>query len=400
MRHVVLMAILIFSSALSGCLDSIVDDDGDGIKNESDNCPDISNPDQINYDDDSMGNDCDLDDDNDGVEDVLDLCDYGEKNWVSSNSTDIDSDGCQDSSEDTDDDNDGVSDNEDAFPEDSSEAVDTDGDGVGDNSDAFPQDERESSDYDGDGIGDNSDDDDDNDGFSDIEDYFPLDQYEWSDLDADGTGDNADLDDDGDGVFDWNDACPISVTMVYDSDGDGCDDDNDAFPDDSDEWDDSDGDGIGDNSDWDDYGNGVLAIEFTYFSIWDNGQYDGSSGLPDVYAYVGFGDWDGANCNDMVYNENYFDDIIYDAYQLTDWWSLDFDADDSVASTICVYVVIYDEDSWAVDEQLDYVQGEGSSYYFLVDLATNDYDETWYFDNRGENSLSIELEFELFLWTA
>lgn len=42
----------------------------DGIKNEFDNCPDISNPTQSDIDFDDLGNECDLDDNNDGVLDI------------------------------------------------------------------------------------------------------------------------------------------------------------------------------------------------------------------------------------------------------------------------------------------------------------------------------------------
>jgi Ca2+-binding RTX toxin-like protein len=80
------------------------DGDGDGIDDDVDNCPSVANPGQENNDGDSEGDVCDLDDDNDGVED-------GE--------------------------------------------------------DAFPNDPSESSDNDNDGIGDNADNDDDNDGHSD-----------------------------------------------------------------------------------------------------------------------------------------------------------------------------------------------------------------------------------------
>ncbi|MBF0106344.1 MAG: thrombospondin type 3 repeat-containing protein, partial [Deltaproteobacteria bacterium] len=46
------------------------DTDGDGVKDKVDNCPLLSNPGQANNDGDSMGDDCDLDDDNDGVADT------------------------------------------------------------------------------------------------------------------------------------------------------------------------------------------------------------------------------------------------------------------------------------------------------------------------------------------
>ena len=349
-------ALLLMSSLLvcsmAGCLDGFVDSDGDGLQNDSDNCPDIANPDQINYDDDSMGNECDLDDDNDGIEDSLDLCDYGEKSWISANSTDFDSDGCQDSGEDTDDDNDGVSDAEDAFPLDASETTDTDGDGVGDNSDTFPLDDRESSDFDGDGVGDNADVDDDNDGYLDTEDWFPLDFSEWSDFDGDGVGDNADTDDDNDGVADEND--------------------------------------------WFVLGNGGITIQFTKFQIWSDGNYDssGAGTYPDVYAYLGI-----SNCEDsMTYNDDYgwYTDVTY----MEDWWTESWDVYDWV-ETICISITIYDEDPSAFDQILDFVPGDQNGIDHAFDLTSGVLSEsgegifTQSFDNRGENNLSILVEYEI-----
>ncbi len=95
-----------------GCPDS----DGDGysdpdptgisgpawdISDGADNCVSISNVNQSDYENDLIGDMCDSDDDNDTVADIDDECQYGASNWISSGTTDIDSDGCQDTIEDT-----------------------------------------------------------------------------------------------------------------------------------------------------------------------------------------------------------------------------------------------------------------------------------------------------------
>ena len=110
---------------------------------------------------------------------------------------------------DVDDDNDGVEDVTDAFPTDASESKDQDLDGVGDNADAFPLDASETLDTDGDGVGDNAD-------------AFDLDASESVDTDGDLIGNNADTDDDNDGVLDTADAFSlISLGSLTDTDGDG-----------------------------------------------------------------------------------------------------------------------------------------------------------------------------------
>jgi hypothetical protein len=154
---------------------------------------------------------------------------------------------------DTDDDNDGFSDDVDAFPMDSSEALDTDGDGIGNNADtdddddtvtdgldAFPLDASESNDNDGDGTGDNADTDDDNDGCLDVDDAFPMSAAECVDTDGDQLGDNVDPDDDGDGVADVSDPFPLDASESSDNDGDGVGDNTDT---------DDDGDGVDDVDD-------------------------------------------------------------------------------------------------------------------------------------------------------
>ena len=53
---------------------SIKDVDNDGVSDNDDNCPTISNSSQINTDSDGMGNACDNDDDNDTILDIDDNC--------------------------------------------------------------------------------------------------------------------------------------------------------------------------------------------------------------------------------------------------------------------------------------------------------------------------------------
>ncbi|MCL1045036.1 hypothetical protein L2737_06785 [Shewanella electrodiphila] len=100
--------------------------------------------------------------------------------------------------------------------------IDDDNDGVNDEVDLFPFDAHESKDFDQDGVGDNSDLDDDNDNVDDSADVFPFDATEWADFDADGLGDNADLDDDNDGVNDEIDFLPYDnqIGILGDIDGD------------------------------------------------------------------------------------------------------------------------------------------------------------------------------------
>ncbi len=55
--------------ALTALFSIIIDDDGDGVDDDEDNCPDISNTSQEDTDGDGVGNACDDDDDNDGLDD-------------------------------------------------------------------------------------------------------------------------------------------------------------------------------------------------------------------------------------------------------------------------------------------------------------------------------------------
>ena len=171
-------------------------------------------------------------------------------------------------------DNDGVGNNAD---------LDDDNDGVSDSFDSFPLDASESQDTDGDGIGNNADADDDNDGVLDTDDAFPLDETEFQDTDFDGIGNNADLDDDNDGLSDsleleastdplnpdsdqdgLLDGAEVDAgtnPLNSDTDGDGVGDRTDAFPLDATEFQDTDGDRIGNNADPDDDNDGLSDAE-------------------------------------------------------------------------------------------------------------------------------------------
>jgi len=85
------------------------DSDGDGILDHEDNCLDLANPGQENYDGDEEGDACDSDDDNDGVLDNVDNCHFDYNPNQENNDLDSEGDVC-----DPDDDNDGTLDVNDA----------------------------------------------------------------------------------------------------------------------------------------------------------------------------------------------------------------------------------------------------------------------------------------------
>ncbi|HXV67048.1 MAG TPA: thrombospondin type 3 repeat-containing protein [Nitrosopumilaceae archaeon] len=97
------VTVLILSSGIN-------DIDADGVLDKDDNCPDVSNPTQENFDLDDFGNECDVDDDNDGINDEIDIFDENSSEWA-----DFDFDGLG-TTQDTDDDNDGISDEIDPTP--------------------------------------------------------------------------------------------------------------------------------------------------------------------------------------------------------------------------------------------------------------------------------------------
>ena len=241
-------------------IDPQSDQDGDGIADQEDNCPLVSNPNQANHDNDTMGNSCDEDDDNDSIPDNLDDCATGDIVWSPTLSTDHDGDGCRDYSEDYDDDGDGVID--------SGDGCSTGELGWTSNSD---------SDYDNDGCKDLTEDmDDDNDNICDSgwnedwdcmlstagvdlcpESHPTFDSISSNDGDQDGCEDrNEDEDDDNDGFLDKQDDCPIDYGLSNtgrlfgcpDFDEDGHADSIDEFPNEPTQWSDIDEDGYGDES--------------------------------------------------------------------------------------------------------------------------------------------------------
>ena len=242
-------------------IDPFMDEDGDGVGDQVDNCPYIPNANQANYDGDMLGDACDDDDDGDGILDLSDSCALGNVSWISTNLTDHDTDGCADSTEDSDDDNDGMYD--------SIDLCSTGNLGWTSNI---------TSDYDADGCKDAQEDfDDDNDRICDANeissywtctlslagtDLCPMSpvsfvSYIGNDVDRDGCEDaGEDIDDDNDGFSDQIDDCPLefgtsslgSIIGCSDYDGDGYSDSTDVFPTDGTQWIDTDGDGYGDNS--------------------------------------------------------------------------------------------------------------------------------------------------------
>ncbi|MEE2812175.1 MAG: hypothetical protein VX627_04010 [Candidatus Thermoplasmatota archaeon] len=246
------------------------DDDGDGIWNGDDHCPNTAQSEFPSVDENGCS-DSQRDSDGDGYMDSVDDCPN-----ISGTST-IPTLGCSDV------DGDGWADTADAFPSESTQWNDTDGDGYGDEitghqPDACPDDFGTST-VDRFGCLDT-----DGDGWSNAADAFPSNPSQWADVDQDGVGDNytwthliddirqhemgdafplditQNKDRDGDGYGDnasgfLPDYCPNQPGTSTlggklgcpDSDGDGWTDDDDAFPNEPSQHEDSDGDGHGDS---------------------------------------------------------------------------------------------------------------------------------------------------------
>jgi hypothetical protein len=223
------------------------DRDNDGIDDGLDNCPDVSNANQLNTDmAQDGGNACDDDDDNDGDADEVDNCP------LIANPDQLNTDGAGDGGNacDTDDDNDGILDNVDNCPINANlDQANQDGDALGDVCDpdrdgdtvANAQDNcptvvnANQANNDMDAQGDVCDPDDDNDNVADGADNCPLvanaDQLN-TDMAGDG-GNACDTDDDNDGDLDNADNCPLvsnadQANQDGDALGDLCDDDRDG----------------------------------------------------------------------------------------------------------------------------------------------------------------------------
>lgn len=282
-----------------------IDSDQDGIGDNSDNCISIANTDQLNSDDDLLGNACDEDDDNDGISDEFDALPLD-----ASEQLDTDADGIGNTA-DNDDDDDGVTDNSDAYPLNNLYSADSDGDGMADAWELLygldpsdPSDAIRDQDEDGKGalqefiegtipIADTDDDglsdnyelaigtnpelaDSDGDGVNDNLDALPLNPAETLDTDGDGIGNTADDDDDGDGLTDYYEASIGTNPELADTDNDGTNDNIDALPLNPEETKDKDGDGIGNKADTDDDGDLVLDVDDAFpLNKWESVDTDG-----------------------------------------------------------------------------------------------------------------------------
>ena len=207
------------------------DTDGDAVNDDIDNCPLVSNANQIDFNGDGAGDLCG-DIDGDTITDDVDNC----INVANPGQEDYDGTGGGDACDD-DDDNDGVLDVSDNEPLNEFACSDTDNDTCDDCSNGTFDVANDGVDFDTDGLCDDGDDDDDNDGALDADDSDDNDATVCSDTDNDlcddcasGTFNTADdgLDADADGICDLGDLCvnvfdPAQVDTDGDGEGDECD---------------------------------------------------------------------------------------------------------------------------------------------------------------------------------
>ena len=389
------------------------DNDLDNIVDRTDNCPEVYNDNQFNYDGDAYGDLCDSDIDGDGALNDVDACDYNQTGWISNENSDYDNDGCRDIDEDFDDDNDGILDtNDDCTPPLMSKRGNLPG----------------WMDHDSDGCHDDyEDDDDDNDGVFDSEETLCQTSINHgfistpsSDYDGDGCEDaSEDADDDADGVVDDLDACDPesnfqsifnwSSTLLDDHDSDGCkdsgsqnggygedtDDDNDGILDANDGLNgvcrtsnmyqsrsDFDSDGCLDIEDFDDDNDGVLDSN-------DNCKY-GSFG--DLNNGTHSLDFDGDGCTDEEDLDDDNDEVLdfndnckYGSFGNPDTGthSLDFDGDG------CADEEDPDADGDGWPNFKDYCDPDGPLVGYeknWIRTGENDYDGDGCLDNGNYNS--------------
>ena len=276
----------------------------------------------------------------------------------------------------------------DDFPLNPTQWQDTDGDGYGDNQnndatqvDAFPTNPSQWIDSDGDGYGDNQ-----ASGASQV-DAFPNDPTEWRDDDNDGFGNNAD------NCVTVFGTSTVDVTGCVDSDADGYSNNGDVFPLDSTEWFDDDGDGVGNNADLLDDGDAYFIVAINFITADVQQSYDfGSS--PDMQMFLIHDDeCNGLDEMDLLYTS----DTVLESYYVDEDNDLfaSFDIEEDL-STICFAVGVRDIDD-SEHDTLDYVNGDGQYYRFTLSLTGNIYDgiyTTYTYYNTNQEYKCIDIEFE------
>ena len=399
-------------------LDSIHDEDGDGIPDGDDrfifNPTQNSDSDMDGYGDNQDSNATQVDNftmnptqwadlDGDGYGDNQDPNATQADNFTTNPTqwADLDGDGYGDNQSEgatqvdnfttnptqwADSDGDGYGDNQsddatqvDDFPLNPTQWQDTDGDGYGNNQnndatqvDAFPTNPSQWIDSDGDGYGDNQ-----ASGASQV-DAFPNDPTEWKDDDNDGFGNNAD---DCVTVFGTS---TIDVTGCVDSDADGYSNNGDAFPLDSTEWFDDDSDGVGNNDDILDDGDAYISFDVYSLEADFSQSYDLFGNPPDMLMKV----WHDENCDSIIDDDElvYSTDYKLDSYtvSLTDGLQVAFDVPED-EGLFCFGTFIYDSDD-SEDDLLDYSPGEYSALWFNV-MLEDDYEATISYENNNNNEL-------------